>query len=496
MTGAARIASWAGVLLLACAGAACESVPLLAPTQSTVRLVVSDTALPHGGSATVTATVTESAGTPVHDGTVVVFSTTLGAVHPPEAPTARGRAAATFTAGSESGAAEIVAYSGDAVSDPVQVVIGAAAVGAVRLAADPASLPPSGGTSGLVATVLDAAQNPLPGVRVTFSATAGTLRDRSVTSDADGEASTVLTTTVAAEVTATAGEFSETTAIAIEPETSIRITAAPARPTVGQPVSFEITLSNEARGIRSAAIDFGDGRRQQLRAGATASATHTYTSAGGYTVTVTATDTAGHIASASIGIQVRPAPGIPVTVVANPTAPVVGEAVDFTVEVSPPADAPAIRDVTIDFGDASTMSLGAFSGRRSVAHAYGREGSYVVTVQVLDAAQRRHTASIGLRVRPAPGIMVAITASPAAPTAGQPVTFLVNVTPAPGAPAVRDVTLDFGDMSEDHQFGALTGRASVAHVYEAAGSYIVEAVVRDTAGRSHASSIGIVVAAQ
>ena len=494
MTNARRLISVLVTLLAAAAGAACESVPLLAPTQSTVRLVVADTALPHGGSTTVTAAVTEAAGTPVHDGTVVTFSTTLGAIHPPEAPTTRGHARATFTAGPDSGAADIVAYSGDAFSASVQVVIGAAAVAAVRLGAHPASLPPGGGTAGLVATVLDAAQNPLPAVRVTFSATAGTLRDRIVTTDAAGEASTVLATTTAAAVTAAAGEASDTRAIAIDPETAIGLTAAPARPTVGQPVAFEVTLRNEARAVRSAAIDFGDGHTQPLRAAATVSATHTYATAGGYTVTVTAIDTAGHAAAASISFQVRPAPGIPVTVAATSPEPVAGEAVAFTVEVSPPADAPAVRDVVIDFGDASTLSLGALAGRRSVAHVYGREGSYVVAVEVLDAAGRRHTASIGLRVRPAPGIAVAITASPAAPTEGQPVTFLVDVSRPAGAPAVREVTLDFGDLSEPHAFGALTGRASVAHIYADAGSYIVTVAVRDTAGRQHTSSIGIVVA--
>ena len=118
----------------------------------------------------------------------------------------------------------------------------------------------------------------------------------------------------------------------------------------------------------------------------------------------------------------------------------------------------------------------------------------MVAVEVLDAAGRRHTASIGLRVRPAPGIAVAITASPAAPTEGQPVTFGVDVSRPAGAPAVRDVTLEFGDLSEAHAFGALTGRASVAHIYADAGSYIATVAVLDAADRRHASSIGIVVA--
>jgi PKD repeat protein len=76
----------------------------------------------------------------------------------------------------------------------------------------------------------------------------------------------------------------------------------------------------------------------------------------------------------------------------------------------------------------------------------------------------------------------------------QPVTFTVEVVPPVGAPAVRSVTLDFGDGSSPESLGALTGRASVAHAYEHAGNYIVTATVLDAADRRHVSSISIQVA--
>ena len=70
-----------------------------------------------------------------------------------------------------------------------------------------------------------------------------------------------------------------------------------------------------------------------------------------------------------------------------------------TVEVTAPADAPAVRDVTIDFGDKSRKkSMGALSGRGSVAHVYSNDGSYIVTATVLDGAGRRHASSIGVVV--------------------------------------------------------------------------------------------------
>ena len=472
--------------------AACDSVPLVAPTQSTLRLVVADQSLPNGGSTAITATVTEAGGTPVHDGTVVAFSTTLGNVHPPEAPTARGRAGATFTAGDESGTAEVVAYSGGAVSEAVQVAIGAAAVGSVHLAAHPGSLPPTGGTATLVATVLDGVQNPLPNVRVTFAASAGSVRDRVASTDSAGEARTTLATTASTEVTASVGGTSATASVSIDPPTAILITATPARPVAGQVVSFEVTLSNEARAIRGAVIAFGDGRVIQLGTPSRATVTHTYAEAGAYTVTVTATDVAGHAAESSIAVAVDQAPGIPVTITASPADPVTGQAVTFAVEVSPPANAPAVRDVTVDFGDQSAASLGALSGRTSVVHVYDSDGSYTATVTARDAADRRHSSSTALRVRPAPGIPVTITASPVAPVAGQAVTFTVEVSPPANAPAVRAVAIDFGDAS-GASLGALSGRASIAHAYKSDGSYVVTVTVRDAADRRHSSSIAVQV---
>ena len=471
---------------------ACDSVPLVAPTQSTMRLVVSDTSVPNGGSTTITATVTELSGTPVHDGTVVTFSTTLGAVYPAEAPTARGRASATFTAGEESGTAEVLAYSGGAISEAVQVTIGAAAVASVRVTARPGSLPPAGGTATLIATVFDGAQNPLPNIRVTFAATAGRLRERVVTTDGSGEARTVLATTTAAEVTASVGETSGTTSIAIEPPTVISISATPVRPVAGQVVTFDVTLGNEARAIRRAVIAFGDGRLLRLGATAQATLTHTYARPGSYTVRVTATDVAGHDATASIALQVDPPPAIPVTVTASPTDPVAGQPVTFTVEVSPPDNAPAIRDVTIEFGDDSRASLGALTGRRSVVHVYEDGGSYIVTVEARDATGRRHASSVGVQVRPALGIPVTVTASPTVPVEDEPVTFTVDVSPPAGAPAVRDVTIDFGDESRE-SLGALTGRRAIVHAYEDEGSYVVTVEALDAAGRRHASSVGVQV---
>src|ERR1700682_4202494 len=92
------------VRFLVCAApllaAACEKVPLLAPTGSTITMTTATNALPINGTATIVAQVLESAGTPPHSGTTVRFTTSLGTIEPADAQTdATGRVTVTFKAG-------------------------------------------------------------------------------------------------------------------------------------------------------------------------------------------------------------------------------------------------------------------------------------------------------------------------------------------------------------------------------------------------------------
>src|SRR6266851_9388646 len=87
-------------LALSLATVACEKVPLLAPTGSTISLTVGATALPVNGSVIILAQVLESAGVPPHSGTEVTFTTTLGAFQPSTAYTdVSGRVTVIFNAG-------------------------------------------------------------------------------------------------------------------------------------------------------------------------------------------------------------------------------------------------------------------------------------------------------------------------------------------------------------------------------------------------------------
>ena len=84
------------VVVLAFVCLSCDSVPLLAPTNSSVTIDAQSRVVPTGGTTEVTATVIESSGTPVHNGTLVRFTTTLGRMDPVEAQTRNGIATTTF----------------------------------------------------------------------------------------------------------------------------------------------------------------------------------------------------------------------------------------------------------------------------------------------------------------------------------------------------------------------------------------------------------------
>src|SRR4051812_46731826 len=166
---------------------ACEKVPLLAPTGSTITLTALSTALPSNGSTTIIAQVIEAGGTPPHSGTLVTFTTNLGSIQPSEAETdLSGRVTVRYAAGAASGTATITAISGGVSAsgtNAVKILVGSAAVGRVNMGANPTLVPTQGGSSVITASVIDVNGNPLPNAPVSFSTTGGTLADAAVNTD-------------------------------------------------------------------------------------------------------------------------------------------------------------------------------------------------------------------------------------------------------------------------------------------------------------------------
>ena len=139
----------------------CNKAPLFAPTESTITLTASRLASAGNGDTELIATVIEQSGTPVQNGTTVIFTTTLGTIEPREARTKGGTATAILRAGAQSGTATVSAFSGSTRADDLTIEI--AVTQTVILSVTPGSLPSSGGgmshpllklSGGLVTTTL------------------------------------------------------------------------------------------------------------------------------------------------------------------------------------------------------------------------------------------------------------------------------------------------------------------------------------------------------
>src|SRR5262245_958178 len=394
-----------GFALAALAGA-CEKLPLLAPTGSSITLTTTSNALSANGSLPIVAQVIEASGFPPHSGTQITFITTLGQIQPAEAQTdVNGQVTATFFAGGQNGTANITAISGGVntgTSGALKIFVGTAAVGAVSIGANPLTLPANGGSSTVSALVLDINGNPLVGSPVTFTTTAGTLSTSLAPTNGNGIATTVLTTTAQATVTATVG--------------------AQAPP----PPSNNNNSGNSGSGTT--------------------------------TPTTTPTNATGQ-ASASVTINVQGAPTITIT---PPTTAIQNSIpATFTITVTAAtANGAPIRDVSVNWGDGQSQSLGAFTGAQAATHKFDSTGSFAVTATVTDVAGNSNSVSSPIVVTALPGTAVNVNGAVAAD--GKTVTFTIAITPPAGV-GIVSASIDYGDGKVD-QLGAAT-TATKLHVY-------------------------------
>jgi adhesin/invasin len=385
------------VAILALVAAACDKVPLLAPSGSTITLSANATTVPSGGTVGLTAFVTESSGTPVQNGTTVRFTSSLGTVTPSEVQTTNGLAVATFTASSGSGVAEVRAVSGGATgtstgtggtgtttstctTNCVQITVGAAAVSSVALRANPASVPANGGTVDIIATAVGGgttANVPLAGIPVSFSTTAGTLSATSAVTNANGDAQVQLTTTRKATVTATVGAQSKTVDVTPNAAASVTLATSPASPVAGQAVLLTITPATDT--APTVVVDWGDGNTSSLGVIRAAQViAHAYRTAGTYAITAVATED-GLGFQTSTAVTVAPPPSVAVS--ASPNTGTTATNFVFTVT---PATASGVKDVTIDFGDGATQDLGSITSAATVSHRFGGAGTYTVKATQTD----------------------------------------------------------------------------------------------------------------
>jgi hypothetical protein len=130
---------------LALAHLTCASVPLTAPSGSSLTVFANPEFVPaNGGVSAVIATVVEPAGTFVPDGTVVFFVTNLGRIDA-EAKTKDGFARVNFVSDSRSGIAHVTAFSGGSAPTPTTTPTPAATATAMATTTAAASGTPVAG---------------------------------------------------------------------------------------------------------------------------------------------------------------------------------------------------------------------------------------------------------------------------------------------------------------------------------------------------------------
>ena len=477
-------ASFAAVVAVAMLlpAAGCHKTPLLAPTDSVITLSINPPVLPLNGTAEIIATVIEQGGTAVQNGTLVIFTTSLGAIDPREARTSNGIVTVRLNAGTQSGVATVSAVSGNAVTtleDAVQ--IGGAAVANLVLSANPSVVRSTGGTVQIVALVTDENGNRIPGVPVTFTTDAGRLADTVVPTNLSGEARVTLTTTQDATVTASVGGQTATVDVTVTDGPLLTLSVS-ADPTAGEPTVFTVNVTAGSNPVRAVRVQFGDGSAQALGAlgdGAT-TVSHVYRRGGTFLVTLTATDVVGERTSITTPVVVTAQTPLSVTFDAV-TAPTTGPpvAVSFSVDVAP-SDVP-IRRYDWTFGDGTSLST---SGS-STSHVYTSSGTETVRVTAVAVDGRTARAQIQIVIPEATPLSITL----ATPTTGTaPVSVTFSATVAPTGIAIGSYDWTFGDGAS-----ASTSGASTSHVYSSAATVTVTVTANATNGQTATAQIQIVI---
>jgi len=377
---------------------------VLAPSGAALSLASTATAVSFNGTASVSARILTAQGAAAPDGTLVTFSTTLGTVAPVEVPTAGGVAMTTFTAGPASGTAVVTANSGSVGGGGVRIAVGVAAVARVQVTPTPPVIPFGGGSSLIAALVVDANNNPLAGIPVTFSTTAAgaTVSPTNLKTDPKGIAQSTLTSSRPATVTVTAaaapsdpgfgsvGPTQGTAVVATGPQPVPVVTVTPPPTPMAQvPAAFVIGAvpapgSNTT--ISNVAIAFGDGTSATLGAvsGPAISVQHIYATGGSYTVSVTATDSGGGTTTAAtvIAVGFQPPAGVKIAaeVAPVPQPPNTAAIVTLTATLAP-ASLVGVRYVWT-FGDGEPPQTTTIN---QVQHRYDRTKggpTFEVTVAV------------------------------------------------------------------------------------------------------------------
>ena len=333
-----------------------------------------------------------------------------------------------------------------------------------------------------------------------FIADFGSLSARSLVTDANGRATVTYTappapafsidagTTVEIRVTPVGTDFGNASprfatirltppGIIVPPTNGLtpKFVFSPPAPVDHQTVIFDASGSTTTNAsIVSYRWNFGDGD-----SGSGITAQHDYDDPGTFIATLTITDSIGRVNSVSQSITVGAGTPPGATIVVSPSAPVVGQSVNFNGGTSRPAAGRTIRSYDWDFGDGRTGS------GVQTSHVYTAAGSYTVLLTVTDDAGRIATATVGVTV--GTGLPTAdFTFSPGTGTTSTPINFDGGGSQAATGRTIVSYAWAFGD-------GGTGSGMTTSHRFSSAGTYTVRLTVTDDQGKTNFTTKSVTI---
>lgn len=278
---------------------------------------------------------------------------------------------------------------------------------------------------------------------------------------------------------------------------TVDFTYSPDKPKWSDEITFTPSV-NPSTGIVYARWDFGDGTIVERKSAEGEKPLdpikHKYGKGGEFTVVYAVRDEANRETRATKKVTVTNEPPKNLDFTFSPASPQVNQVVTFT-----PSDKIEDPDGDItkasfrwDFGDGSNPVT--TTGRQNVTHTYTRTGTFTVVLTVTDQGGASTTVQKSVQVgevtppAPQPPTVTNLTADPAYPEAGKPVTFTATAT-APAGDPVTKWKWNFGDGTPVQE----TTESTITHTFQNPGTYTVSVQAQNSAGWSAARSIQIVV---